>query len=420
MMPATKPSRVTARRSRAVGAALCLVAAVAFASGCSSAHSPAHSGGHQPATAVAVRSIAPVVEHWGSFFGAKKGNFDIEKSPVAVTLPRAVVEVGSSNSTEYALLANGSLYAWGMGNAGQLGDGGTGNSFSKPVRVSFPAGVKIASIPADAMPFDTGLAVDTEGRVWGWGRNGGGELCLGNKKTYGTPVKLAFSGVTALAGASNHALYDAHGIVYACGQNVDGDLGIGSWRSSTTPVAVARLARSSVTRLVAAFANSGALLSDGEYLDWGYNAGGQLGDGHIGRQSDVPVRVRLPHRVTDVALGGSIWRNGQTLVMLSDGSLWAWGNGRGFQLGDRKRGPQPFPLRFYPPAGVKYVSLATGSTTSYAISATGAVYAWGVSHVGQVGNGRTSTARTPVLVAHGATSISSTANNVVINVPAGT
>ena len=55
---------------------------------------------------------------------------------------------------------------------------------------------------------------------------------------------------------------------------------------------------SPVTRLVASFANSGALLSDGKYFDWGYNGSGQLGDGHAGRPSDVPVRVHLPHPVT--------------------------------------------------------------------------------------------------------------------------
>jgi alpha-tubulin suppressor-like RCC1 family protein len=121
--------------------------------------------------------------------------------------------------------------------------------------------------------------------------------------------------------------------------------------------------------------------------------------------------------VTQVAQGGSIWNNGQTLVMLSNGSLWAWGDDWASQLGDRRRGRQPSPVPFRPPAGVTYKSLATGSATSYAVSTTGKVYAWGVSFVGQVGNGLTSITPTPVMVASGATSISSTANNVVISVP---
>ncbi len=362
--------------------------------------------------------VPSTVEHWGSFFGARKGtNYDLATSPVAVTVPGTVTEIGTSNSAEYALLTNGSLYAWGLGTQGELGDGSWVNSFTQPVRVRFPRGVKIAYIPTDAMPYDTGLAVDTKGRAWGWGENGGGEFCLGNRKTHATPVELPLAHVTALAGASHHAVYDADGTVYACGQNLDGTLGDGSWQSSTTPRKVAGLGRSSVTQLVASFANAGALLSNGEYFDWGYDANGQLGDGRAGRASDVPVRVDLPHPVTRVALGGSIWDNGQTLALLSNGSLWAWGANFSGQLGDGTTKSRSAPVHVYVPPGVTYQSLATGSATSYAVSATGKVYAWGTSFVGQVGNGLTSNAMSPVLIASGAALISSTANNVAVAIP---
>ena len=414
--------QVVTGKTLSAGAGLC--AAAMLIAGCTTGHSPAAAPGSSPAAKRSANAIdkqsSATLLHWGSFFGGRKGRiFDLETLPVPVTVPGTVAEIGTSNSTEYALLTNGRLYAWGLGTHGQLGDGRRKSSFSRPVRVRFPAGVKIASIPADVMPYDTGLAVDTRGNAWGWGQNGGGELCLGNKRLYRTPVELPLHHVRTVAGASNHALYDAAGTVYACGQNLEGSLGDGRSRrhSSTRPVKVVGLDGRAVTRLVASFANSGALLSNGQYYDWGYNAGGQLGDGRIGRYSDVPVRVHLPHPVTQVAQGGSIWNNGQTLVMLSDGSTWAWGNDRASQLGDGLNGIDSLPVRFYAPAGITYRSLATGSATSYAVSTTGQVYAWGVSHVGQVGDGLTSTAVASVPVADGATLISATANNVLISVP---
>jgi alpha-tubulin suppressor-like RCC1 family protein len=363
-----------------------------------------------------VHAQPTVVEHWGSYFGAAKGLFDTQMSPVTVTLPGRVAEVGSSNSTEYALMTDGSLYAWGMGNAGQLGDGSTRNSFGVPVQVHFPAGVKIWSIPTDAMPYDTGLAIDTTGRVWGWGRNYGGQLCLGNTNDYTTPVRLPFAHVTSTAGANNHALYDANGVVYACGLNANGDLGIGSVRSTTRPVPVVGLDGSKVTALVASFANSGALMGNGQYFNWGYNGAGQLGNGQPGKQSNVPVLVHLPAGVTKVAQGGSLWNNGQTLALLSDGSLWAWGDNHACQV---HSGPQavPVPVQLRPAPKATYVALATGSATSYAISSAGMVYSWGVSHVGQMGNGLTQTSCSPVPITSGARQISATADNVVVSIP---
>ena len=367
------------------------------------------------ATAVPVATAGPVAEHWGSFFGNTNGDVDTHWWPATVHLPGRIAQVASSNSTQYALLTNGSLYAWGLGSQGELGDGGTGNSFENPVRVRFPAGVKIASLPPDAMPYDTGLALDTRGRAWGWGNNSGGSLCLGTTRPYLTPAELPLRDVTTLAGASTHTLFDAGDTVYSCGGNLSGDLGDGTSASSTTPVKVAGLDGRAVVQLVASFANSGALLSDGTYYDWGYDKAGQLGDGRIGRQSDIPVQVRLPGPVRQVALGGSIWDNGQTLVLLDNSAVWAWGNDSAGQLGNQAERSEPSPIRIHPPRGVTYSSLATGATTSYAISAAGRVFAWGLSAFGQSGDGSTATSFTPIRITSRAVTISATADNVVID-----
>ena len=239
----------------ALGAVLTVTALQAAFSG------PASAAPVPPATTAAtagpvaaaepVAAAGLVARHWGSFFGNTNGDVTTHWWPATVHLPGQIAQVASSNSTEYALLTNGSLYTWGLGSQGELGDGGTGNSFEKPVRVRFPAGVKIASLPADAMPYDTGLALDTRGRAWGWGKNAGGSLCLGTTRMYLTPVELPLRDVTTLAGASTHTLFDAGGTVYSCGANLSGDLGDGTKAGSTTPVKVAGLDGRAVVQLVA-------------------------------------------------------------------------------------------------------------------------------------------------------------------------
>ncbi|HEY6277378.1 MAG TPA: hypothetical protein VIX86_13720 [Streptosporangiaceae bacterium] len=360
---------------------------------------------------------ASTAQHWGSLFGGTKPFTpqDLTKSPAPVSLPGPVKEIATSNSTEYALLTDGSVYAWGLGNKGQLGDGTTTSSVSAPVRVHFPARVKIASLPIDVMPYDTGLAVDTAGHAWGWGDNSGGELCLGNSREHTTPVKLPFSHVTTLAGAFEHALYDAGGQVWACGLNGVGELGDGSTKASSVPVKVKGLGPSAhVTSLVAAFANSGALLADGKYLDWGYNGQGQLGIGTLKKPADTPVAVTLPSRVKQVTQGGSAPGNGQTLVLLANGSVYAWGDDGQGQLGDGKTAVESSPELITPPAGVTYRELASSGATSYGVTVHGNVYAWGGGKEGQVGDGTTTSSATPVKVASGATGISATADDVVI------
>jgi alpha-tubulin suppressor-like RCC1 family protein len=356
--------------------------------------------------AAAQGSSGGTVEHWG------QGH----SSPIAVDLPGPVAEVGTSNSAAYALLANGTVWAWGSGSEGELGDGGTVSS-ATPVQVRFPAGVRIASIPTDAMPWDTAYAIDTAGHVWGWGANAGGELCLGNETSYSTPVQLPLSGVTAVAGAAQHTTYDAGGTLYSCGGNHVGQLGDGSTTSSRVPVKVHGLSGRSVTALVSGFNNVGALLSNGTYYDWGWNSKGQLGDGTAGGSSDVPVQVQLPAAVTQAAQGGNDPQDGQTLVMLANGSIYAWGaNGAG-QLGTGNLTSQSSPVRIFPPAGVTYQALASGGDASYGVSTTGKVYAWGGNQHGQLGDGSTTSSTTPVLVESQATSlISATSTDVAVSV----
>jgi alpha-tubulin suppressor-like RCC1 family protein len=350
---------------------------------------------HSSATRWSTTQSGATVDHWGLGI----------RSPEAVSgLPATPVEVGASNVSEYALLSNGQVWAWGAGARGELGDGGTANS-STPVQVQFPAGVTIASLPANEMPWDTGYAIDTNGNVWGWGANAGGEFCLGNTKSYLTPVELPFTDVTALAGADQHTTYDADGTLYSCGVNNYGQLGNGKTKSSHVPVKVQGLSGESVTSVVSGWNNVGVLYSNGQYYDWGFNAQGQLGDGTSGGFSDVPVQVQFPAAVTQVTQGGNDHLNGQSLAMLSNGSVYAWGANSEGQLGTGNLDSKSSPVQITPPSGVTYETLATGADTSYGITATGDVYSWGGNRNGQIGDGTTTPSKTPIKVLSQATQV---------------
>jgi alpha-tubulin suppressor-like RCC1 family protein len=322
-----------------------------------------------------------------------------------------VVQIATSNSDGYALTSAGTVWAWGVGSYGELGNGTTSAYVTRAVKVGFPAGVKIVALP-NPMPFDGALAIDSRGRAWGWGLNGDGDLCLSGLLQL-RPAQIPLRDVTLATGARTHSLFESGGRTYACGSGSAGELGDGSTASSSKPVPVTGLpATTSVTALVSSWEGSGALLSNGAYYDWGYNAAGQLGDDRTA-DSDVPVRVKLPAAVRQVSQGGSLGNNGQTVAILSDKSVWAWGNGTKGQLGDGSLADSDIPVRVHVPAGVTFTTVNSGGYSCYAIDGSGRLWAWGGNQNGQLGTG--STARietTPVDVGIHLTQVSSTASNV--------
>lgn len=323
-----------------------------------------------------------------------------------------VVQIAASNSNGYALTAGGRVWAWGAGGQGELGNGTTPRFTGRAVAVRFPPAVRIASL-ANPMPFDTGLAIDTNGDVWGWGADTGHALCLAGTGPVLFPRKLPLSDVTLASGARSHALFLAHGRVVSCGDNAAGDLGDGTTEPSATPTSVVGLPRGQVVDLVASWQGSGALMADGAYFDWGFNREGQLGDGST-KNSSVPVQVRLPAAVERVFQGGSNDSNGQTLALLDDGSIWAWGDGKQGQLGDGSYLSSALPVEVQAPSGVTFTNVATGGYTSYAVSRSGILWSWGSNQFGQLGDGGKELATaTPHPIGFAVSQIVSTDLNVV-------
>ncbi len=322
-----------------------------------------------------------------------------------------VVRVATSNSDTYALTSSGTVWAWGVGSNGELGNGSRPLYVRTAVEVDFPTGVRITSLP-NPMPFDGGLAIDSHGDAWGWGFNVNNDLCLPGGIVVLRPAEIPLTDVTLGTGARDHSVFDSHGTVYACGNGEFGELGNGGTANSSTPTPVVGLPQGAVKTLTSSWGGSGALMEDGAYYDWGYNQAGQLGDGTT-TDSPVPVHVDLPEAVAQVFQGGSGAKNGQSIAILADDSLWTWGNGTHGQLGNGSEASSRTPIHITLPDGARAATVASGGYASYAIDTSGKLWAWGRNDSGQLGTGGSGPDRsTPVPVRISLRQISSTAQNV--------
>jgi alpha-tubulin suppressor-like RCC1 family protein len=349
---------------------------------------------------------------WGDF-GEKGPVSPKVDAPEQVTgIPGTIEQVDTSNAATYVLETNGTqgtVYAFGANGRGELGNGTKTSSFSTPVQVQFPPGVSIAWLPSP-MPFSTGMAVDTAGRVWGWGNNSSGSLCLGDTKVRLHPTLLPFSDVTAATGAGQHASFVADGQLYSCGSGKDGELGTGNTASSTVPVPVAL---SDVSELSSSYADTAALLGNGTWWDWGNNGFGQLG---IGTQtnSEVPVPVPLGGSVVSGTVGGNTAKDGQTFVTLSNGEIMAWGSDLYGQLCDGRTSPavlSPEPITA--PAGSTWSGESSGGGTTYMLDTKKHLWACGENNDGEAGVGSIGgNVVTPTIVLSNVNQVSSTSRNV--------
>ncbi|MCQ9377948.1 hypothetical protein [Methyloversatilis sp. XJ19-49] len=324
------------------------------------------------------------------------GSYTGRATRLQVSLPAGVSALGVAAGGVHTLAmgSNGTLYAWGGNEYGQLGDGSAAFR-TPPVRVSLPAGVSALDIAASG---DHSLALASDGTLYAWGGNAVGQLGDGSTSDRTTPVAVSLpAGVSALgvaAGASHSLVAASDGRLYAWGENRYGELGDGSTLQRTTPVQVSLPAAVSALSVAAGTFHSLARGSDGTLYAWGNNYYGQLGDGST-LQRTAPVSVNLPPGVSTLRVtAGRI----HTLAQGSDGKLYAWGNNLYYQLGDGSFTDRPTPLPVVFPTGVSALGVAAGHYHNLARGSDGKLYAWGDNGSGQLGNGSTAYSRTPMLV----------------------
>jgi alpha-tubulin suppressor-like RCC1 family protein len=146
---------------------------------------------------------------------------------VAFPAPTQVAAFAAGHSHALALSRNGEVWAWGDNGAGQLGTGSNAGSRT-PVQVVLPAGTRLKAVAAGA-GFSIGL--DGDGTVWAWGGNNVGQLGTAGTDSSSLPTHVALPAgvvVASIVAGGDHVLaLTTDGHVFAWGNNIRGQLGIG-------------------------------------------------------------------------------------------------------------------------------------------------------------------------------------------------
>ena len=168
---------------------------------------------------------------WGSNHYGQLGNGTWQNSgtPVLVSSLTDVVGIFAGRDHNLAVRGDGSVWSWGYNGHGELGDG-TGTNRNAPVRVVRLNGSALANIVQVGAGANHSLALRSDGTLWAWGRNNFGQLGDGTFSTRRRAVQVAgLSGVKQMAGGRQNSIaVTTGGEVYTWGENVYGQLGDGT------------------------------------------------------------------------------------------------------------------------------------------------------------------------------------------------
>lgn len=283
----------------------------------------------------------------------------------------------------------GSLWAFGDGLEGQIGDGGK-LSRNTPVRI----GEGFTQVTAGARH---GAAIKLDSSLWVWGSNTFGALGDGTNTQRNTPISIG-KGYAQVAASQYHTVaIKTDGSLWAWGGNGNGQLGNGKTTQTNVPAQIG----TDYAQVTAGNTFTAAVKSDGSLWAWGDNASGQVGDG-TGVPRTKPTQIGTGYSLVVAGLA-------HTLALKTDGSLWAWGDNRQGQLGDGTKTIRFMPVKI----GTGFTQIAAGAVHSVALKEDGSLWAWGSNPHYQLGNTTSVVVTSPVQIGTGFTAIAAGANHTL-------
>jgi len=276
-----------------------------------------------------------VFQHLGT--GSKE---EYITAPEQVKNLHDVISISAGVSHALALKKDGTVWGWGRNWYGQLGNNRGDLENRKLEDNDFPSEVpdlkKIKQISAG---YFHSLALAEDGTVWRWGGYGDSTFSFPIVYASNEPVPIEVSGkiIAISAGGMHNVLLCEDETVWACGYNTQRQLGSSRVFNEVLDVPVRVSNLSQVKAISAGGRFTLALKEDGTVWAWGCNENGELGNGSydaktemtLGDDKSEPVEVSLLQDVVEIAAGGS-----HAMAVTRDGGIWAWGSNDEGQLGN--------------------------------------------------------------------------------------
>ena len=271
--------------------------------------------------------------------------------------------------------SDSSLWCWGASANGQLGNGTTTPDVAAPVQIG---GATWASLAGGGYRRTCGLRVN--GTIWCWGYGTYGALGNGGAADSSTPAQES-TGATDWTRLTNTA-YGAcatrggNGALYCWGRNNTGQHGVGNTGDLSSP-AVSGAATDWTAVAAGAQHVCGIRPADRALWCQGDNASLQLG---FNLYTNAVAPTRLDSGASSWTGGSSGYNTG--CGVRADGTLWCWGANSSGEAGVGDTAVRLAPTQV---AGSGWASVSVGLTTSCALTAAGAMYCAGSNANGAFG-----------------------------------